>query len=91
MDLAMMEKLGHHHRVVLLGGNLDRPGGVKIGARIVERLRRKPGRKHDRGDNECGKNFSSLTQAKCRVGCHCWLVQQCWNHGWASQPWHPTA
>ena len=23
------------------------------------------------------------------VGCHCWLVQQCRQHGWASQPWHP--
>ena len=22
-------------------------------------------------------------------GCHCWLVQQCREHGWASQPWHP--
>ena len=26
----------------------------------------------------------------CWVGCHCWLVQQCRGHGWASQPWHPT-
>ena len=21
---------------------------------------------------------------------HCWLVQQCGEHGWTSQPWHPT-
>ena len=24
------------------------------------------------------------------VRCHCWLVQQCWKHGWTSQPWHPS-
>ncbi len=23
------------------------------------------------------------------VGWHCWLVQQCRKHGWASQPWPP--
>ena len=33
---------------------------------------------------------SAPTLFVCWVGCHCWLVQQCSKHGWASQPWHPT-
>ena len=38
----------------------------------------------------CAGVSSVPTVLHCRVGCHCWLVQQCWRHGWASQPWHPS-
>ena len=33
-----------------------------------------------------GDSDDGPTRLKCRVGCHCWLVQQCRKHGWTSQP-----